>query len=945
MQIHELNNFNGTPGSTNYLAIDNGSDTARISGTDLLAPVNARIDNVVLQNKSESVNLFAGNISKGGGTYTLSESAANFDFLEFIFYFNAQTVATTRVRPNADILVSVPGFDATLSVPGLDVTRLAVSISGTSFRVTQAYNWNWNGVEDTNASVTPSWAWADQLSIEVYGIRYAQLDSTEVTDLRTAHNGTVYQTARAAREADYDALDDRINENETAVINMEDNFPIYPLNTAFFDGLNYGVPGNVEFTHLWTDENGKIGAALDSTNSLIFKVKPNTTYYVYIPYQNRGFAAATSEDSFVVGQTYTPITINTLPYQYQGSYVRKFTTGAGVKKIILFFYSGSYNYQSHKNEIIINESDFTPNALPTISSKYIPPYILPEIEPKDTSFFEGANYFDPNTATLYTDRYVDVNGTISSSAGVNTLVMPVRGNTVYYLYIPNTNRGVVAESDDNDFSVGSVKTPLITDSPTLPWKFTTGVTAKYICVYFYSGTYNYESNKSNIVLNKNKYFGKVTPYIAEEYINNSALPIIQPSGTSFFDGLNYFDPAKASLFTDRFVDIDGVIKSGTNLTTLAFPAQPNTSYYLYIPGHNRGIVAESSNDNFSVGEEKTILINTNPLAPWHFTTGATAKYIVTYFYSGTYDYERYKNHIVLNIGQYYGEITPFIPAKYLASDISNPLDNTQVLIFGDSITDTCNFTINSSKETTAYTWRNPSNSYVNAQGVTIQYSMWPKILKDSQPCEEIRNYARSGAGYLTHERPAGEERQNVHYQIDVALNDLDNPHGVFSVNDFQPDIVIFALGTNDGVPNDTYETAMAATVYQSDGVSIDVDATINALDETKFCQSARKAFMRVKRAFPTAQIYCVMPIQRANNDTNLGTLHEYLKKIAERYGCIIIDGTFTSGITRDFNEWNALGTYLKDGLHPNEKGQNLMARMIIGSIKNNFMPFGIGFNS
>ena len=218
MQIHELNNFTGTPGSTNYLAIDNGSDTARISGTDLLAPVNARIDNVVLQNKSESVNLFAGSISVGGGTYSLSESAANFDFLEFVFNFNGATVQTARVRPNADILISVPGFNATNSPSEVDITRLSVSINGANFTVAQAYNWSWNGDSGANSNTTPAWAWASSLAIEVYGIRYAQLDSTEVTDLRTAHDGTVYQTARAAREADYNALDSEIQDINNAIL-------------------------------------------------------------------------------------------------------------------------------------------------------------------------------------------------------------------------------------------------------------------------------------------------------------------------------------------------------------------------------------------------------------------------------------------------------------------------------------------------------------------------------------------------------------------------------------------------------------------------------------------------------------------------------------------------------------------------------------------------------
>ena len=39
MQIHELNAYQGTPGASDFLAIDNGSDTAKISAKDLIAGV------------------------------------------------------------------------------------------------------------------------------------------------------------------------------------------------------------------------------------------------------------------------------------------------------------------------------------------------------------------------------------------------------------------------------------------------------------------------------------------------------------------------------------------------------------------------------------------------------------------------------------------------------------------------------------------------------------------------------------------------------------------------------------------------------------------------------------------------------------------------------------------------------------------------------------------
>ena len=47
MQIHELNNFDGTLGDSSYVAVDNGQDTGKVSTNKLLKSVNARIDNII----------------------------------------------------------------------------------------------------------------------------------------------------------------------------------------------------------------------------------------------------------------------------------------------------------------------------------------------------------------------------------------------------------------------------------------------------------------------------------------------------------------------------------------------------------------------------------------------------------------------------------------------------------------------------------------------------------------------------------------------------------------------------------------------------------------------------------------------------------------------------------------------------------------------------------
>ena len=436
-------------------------------------------------------------------------------------------------------------------------------------------------------------------------------------------------------------------------------------------------------------------------------------------------------------------------------------------------------------------------------------------------------------------------------------------------------------------------------------------------------------------------------------ISSKGKEYVKPEDTTFFAATNLFDLDYVTLVTDRYPNTTGTIaRSSGGSKCAVFPVLPNSTYFLYIPGSpNRGIAVENSVNEFNIGTSYTVLTASNSGPnPRQFTTGATAKFVLYCFYNGEYDWEANKSLFVLNKDHYYGNTaSPFIPQEYLPSNMVNDLDNKQVLIFGDSITDSCTFTTDANNCTASVSWRVPTMQYVNEHGVTVNVNKWPQILKDVETFAEVRNYARNGATYKTQTVDTSTDpqnaRENLQYQIDVALNDVTNPNSVFAIDNFSPDIIIFALGTNDGSPssNDTYEASMAKTVFGTDGMVIDISATLAALDDRLTIDSAHKAFIRVKQAFPYAQIFVVLPIQRVKNDVNLGSLRTNLMKIAQRYGCIIIDGAFESGITREFNTWQP-SVYLKDGLHPNEKGQNMMARMILSSLKRNYIAFGNGFN-
>lgn len=279
--------------------------------------------------------------------------------------------------------------------------------------------------------------------------------------------------------------------------------------------------------------------------------------------------------------------------------------------------------------------------------------------------------------------------------------------------------------------------------------------------------------------------------------------------------------------------------------------------------------------------------------------------------------------------------------KIEASNIlNNPNKPLNILIFGDSISDSASIEVSEeslSAVTTSYSLPYNGNSFV-VNGETIKYSMWPALLRRLFNVFDIRCYARYGATYINDSRNTI-FRQNLSEQIALALNDLSNPNGVFMTNgSFEPDIVIFALSANDSnTPTDTYEIAMGKTIMSEDGNSFDVDATLANLDLTQFNQAVRYAFLKMKRQFPYALFFAIVPPQRAAYDIGETQKEKDLRRMAERYSIQIIDAAATCGILRDLEIKGSADVYSKDGLHPNNKGQNLYARMVANAIKNSLV--------
>lgn len=259
MQIHELNNFNGTPGATNFLAIDDGSDTSRISGEALLDPVNSRIDNLTANVLPDSVETILDWADVESASKTLTKNVSGFDYLDL--YFKENTSGTDRIvfaqrYPRtafpAQVTIPVISWGGGTDPKYLFFQDLMIAISGTTLTMSQLRIYTWDGKAADGANIEPG-ILVDRIRVD--GVKISSNTSAELTDLRTAHNGTVYASARAAREADYNALDSEIASVNDEVIDIRTG-----ANERAFPTAGDAVRGQITALNIDVDDiEGEIG--------------------------------------------------------------------------------------------------------------------------------------------------------------------------------------------------------------------------------------------------------------------------------------------------------------------------------------------------------------------------------------------------------------------------------------------------------------------------------------------------------------------------------------------------------------------------------------------------------------------------------------------------------------------------------------------------------------
>lgn len=139
----------------------------------------------------------------------------------------------------------------------------------------------------------------------------------------------------------------------------------------------------------------------------------------------------------------------------------------------------------------------------------------------------------------------------------------------------------------------------------------------------------------------------------------------------------------------------------------------------------------------------------------------------------------------------------------------------------------------------------------------------------------------------------------------------------------EPDVFVFAMGTNDT------NLGSAQQALKGKGLK-DVDVTTMA-------GGARWAIQTIIERFPDCRVFVMTPIQSSDverNELNLKKI-DILNEICRSLSVQVIDCYGECGITEKL-ENGAGERYLRDGLHPDKKGQQLMGRYVAKEIRNNY---------
>lgn len=200
MQIHELNEYTENPSAGDWLIVDTGEDTAKVSGARFayktqMDIIEAEIDDVLTNNNGYKIDtLWTGSIYSGGSSAALANPITDYDYLDFYFYAQGVSQIYTADASTGDLFVrseNVPDSTSSRSI-AINETKFVIANQAVSLEFN--HTWKWSGSASASASITSNDE-AVRLTKIVGRKCVVNQSDAEVEDIRIAYDGTVYPTA------------------------------------------------------------------------------------------------------------------------------------------------------------------------------------------------------------------------------------------------------------------------------------------------------------------------------------------------------------------------------------------------------------------------------------------------------------------------------------------------------------------------------------------------------------------------------------------------------------------------------------------------------------------------------------------------------------------------------------------------------------------------------
>lgn len=248
--------------------------------------------------------------------------------------------------------------------------------------------------------------------------------------------------AEAALDDVEDAKDQAISDIETKGAETLESIPsdytalsgdVSDLKSAFDDPNIIGESQATLLTgYSISLTTGKITQGSANVKDIKFAVKGNQVYTMYSPYLNRGGMVINTEDSFVVGNTYTSVRNNIF-----GNYA-EFTTPANAKWMLFNYYTGA-DVQNLADIKLFEQKMADLNTNIKVKKQNLPSDIVYSSDdgfPPLFDLIKDSLVTLPVSVTLNTGKLLNTNGTVEDhSNAVFCVTDPVDISAYDYLHI------------------------------------------------------------------------------------------------------------------------------------------------------------------------------------------------------------------------------------------------------------------------------------------------------------------------------------------------------------------------------------------------------------------------------------------------------------------------------------------------------------------------------